>query len=186
MLIYIKNMVCIRCKMAVESVLQGLGIEYQSVELGRVNLVAPLSTEQQIKLSESLNYYHLELMDDRKKILVEKVKTLIRELFSTAHMPTKLKLSHYLSEALHYDYTYLTNIFSDMEDSTIERFYIVTRVEKVKEMIVYERVNITEISYELNYSSVSHLCLQFKKVTGQTPTEFRKLCESPEFIWRNC
>jgi AraC-like DNA-binding protein len=101
-------------------------------------------------------------------------------------MPTKLKLSHYLSEALHHDYTYLTNIFSDMEDSTIERFYIVTRVEKVKEMIVYERVNITEISYELNYSSVSHLCLQFKKVTGQTPTEFRKLCESPEFIWRNC
>jgi hypothetical protein len=99
--------------MAVESVLQALGIEYQSVELGKVNLVAPLSTEQQIKLSESLNYYHLELMDDRKKILVEKVKTSIRELFSTAHMPTKLKLSNYLSEALHYDYTYLANIFSN-------------------------------------------------------------------------
>ena len=184
--IYIKSMVCVRCKMAVQSVLDDLGIAYLSVELGRVKLAGNISFEQRNKIQDALKHYQLELMDDKKTILVEQIKVLITDLFHSSNASVHQKFSDYLTKSLFYDYTYLANIFSEMEGSTIERFYIASRVERVKELIVYERSNITEVAYQLNYSSVSHLCQQFKKVTGYTPSEFRKMCESEEFIWRNC
>ncbi|MBC7826603.1 MAG: helix-turn-helix transcriptional regulator [Chitinophagaceae bacterium] len=186
MTLYIRNMVCLRCKMAVQSVLEGLSIRYSSIELGKVALLEVLSPDQQKKINAALQHYKLELMDDKRKILVERIKILIIELLHSPDNEMRLKLSEYLSKGLHYDYTYLSNIFSEMEGSTIERFYIVTRIERVKELIVYEDLSVTEIAYQLNYSSVSHLCLQFKKVTGQTPSMFRKKCESGDFVWRIC
>ena len=167
-------MVCVRCKMAVQVVLEQLGIDYQQIEIGKVTLSKALGPEQQKNLNEALKYYELELMDNKKTILVERIKTLIAEMFHSPDAEIQIKLTHYLSKRLEYEYTYLSNIFSEVEKTTIERFYISTRVQRVKELLVYEGLSIKEISYQLNYSSVSHLSLQFKKVTGQTPSEFRK------------
>ena len=186
MTVYIKNMVCLRCKMAVQSVLEKLQIEYQSIELGKVNLRSAITTEQLELLNAALNYYELEVMDDKKKILVERIKVcIIEKLNSSSSLIMEEKLSLYLSKHLHYHYTYLANVFSEMERCTLERHYIESRIERVKELIVYEAISLKEISYRLNFSSVSHLCLQFKKVTGQTPSQFKKLCESEDFVWRN-
>jgi AraC family transcriptional regulator len=184
MIIYIKNMVCIRCKMAVQSVLEALQIDYKSIELGRVKLRDYLSSEQKKALNTALQKYELELMEDKKKILVEQVKSLILEIFHQPDTDMELKLSAYLSKKLNYEYTYLSNMFSEMEGSTIERFYIVSRVERVKELMVYEDLTLSEIAYQLKFSSVSHLCQQFKKVTGETPSDFKRLCESDGYIWR--
>jgi AraC family transcriptional regulator len=186
MILYIKNMVCIRCKMAVQAVLEELKIDYLVIELGRVQLAAAITPEQKNKVNEGLKYYALELMSNKKLIVVENIKTLIIQKFHAPVPENDLKFSVYLSESLHYDYTYLANIFSEVEGSTIERFYISNRIERVKELIIYEDLSIKEIAYQLNYSSVSHLCLQFKKVTGQTPSIFKKLCESRDFVWRTC
>ena len=184
MTIYIKNMVCIRCKMAVQAVLEELEIPYQSIELGMVKLSRDIDSKEQEQLNTALKYYYLELMDDKKTILTERVKTLIVELLHEVNDEMHLKLSSYLSANLHYDYTYLSNTFSEIEGYTIEKFYIVNRIERVKELLLYENLNITEIAYQLNYSSVSHLCLQFKKITGLTPSAFKRLCESDNFVWR--
>ena len=175
-----------RCKMAVQSVLQDLGIGYTSIGLGHAELVGELTGEQEMKLGAGLKHYELELMDDKRKILVERIKTLIIEILYSFDMDNRLKLSAYLSERLDYSYTYMSNMFSEMEGYTIERFYIETRIERVKELIVYEKLSITEIAYRLNFSDVSHLCLQFKKVTGQTPSNFRKLCDMPDYAWKTC
>ena len=172
--IYIKNMVCVRCKMAVQAVLEKLEIDYQAIEIGKVTLSKDLDPEQQKRLNEALKYYELELIDNKKNILVEKIKNLIIAMFHSPDDEFPLKLTYYLSKKLHHEYTYLSNIFSEVEKTTIERFYISTRVKRVKELLVYDGLSIKEISYQLNYSSVSHLCLQFKKVTGQTPSEFKK------------
>ena len=171
-------MVCVRCKMAVQVVLEKLEIDYQAIEIGKVTLSKDLDSAQQKRLNEALKYYELELMDNKKNILVERIKILITEMFHSPDDEIPLKLTYYLSKRLHHEYTYLANIFSEVEKSTIERFYISTRVQRVKELLVYEGLSIKEISYQLNYSSVSHLCLQFKKVTGQTPSEFKKQFQS--------
>lgn len=176
--IYIKNMVCVRCKMAVQVVLETLEIDYVDIELGKVRLANELNQEQLKKLNQALQHYELELMDNRKTILVERIKLLIMDMLHSADDEIPSKFTEYLSKALHHDYTYLSNIFSDVEKSTIERFYISARVDRVKELLAYERLSIKEISYQLNYSSVSHLCQQFKKVTGQTPSVFKKQWES--------
>ena len=178
MYIYIKNMVCVRCKMIVQSVLEDLEILYENVELGRVNITSDLSVEQRMRLNESLKYYELELMDNAKKILVERIKTAIIEMFHSANSDLQLKFSERLSKILQYDYTYLANTFSEMEKSTIEKYYITKKIDRVTELIKYEGMSIKEISYELNYTSVSHLCKQFKKVTGRTPAEFKKVWAS--------
>jgi AraC-like DNA-binding protein len=170
--------------MAVTSVFNELGIAYLSVDLGAAKLERALSPEEQNKLDASLRLYELELMGDRKKILVERVKLLIREQFQAANSDVRIKFSDHVSKSLFYDYTYLANIFSEMEGSTIERFYIVSRIQRVKELMVYEEMNVTEIAYYLNYSSVSHLCLQFKKVTGETPSAFKKRWME-YFVWEN-
>ena len=176
--IYIKNMVCVRCKMAVQVVLEKLNIDYREIEIGKVTLSKQLDSEQQKRLNEALQYYELELMDDKKTILVERIRNLITEMFHSPDDDIPSKFTEYLSKTLHHEYTYLSNIFSEVEKSTIERFYISTRVQRVKELLLYEGLSIKEISYQLNYSSVSHLCLQFKKVTGQTPSEFKKQFKS--------
>ena len=179
-------MVCVRCKMAVQSVLEGLEIVYLTVELGRVKIAGELNSEQQKRLNAALKHYELELMDNKKKILVERIKALIIEMFHSPSDEIRLKFSEYLSKSLHYEYTYMANTFSEMEGSTIEKFYILSRIERVKELLVYESLSIKEIAYQLNYSSVSHLCMQFKKVTGHTPSVFKELCESEELVWRTC
>jgi AraC-like DNA-binding protein len=184
MIIYIKNMVCLRCKMAVQSVLEELHIEYESIELGRVNLRTYLSSDQKKLLNNALKKYELELMEDQKTVLVEQIKVIILELFQEPDTEMQIKLSAYLSTKLNYQYTYLSNLFSEKEGFTIERFYIVSRVERVKELMMYEDLSLSDIAYQLKYSSVSHLCLQFKKVTGQTPSAFKSLCQSNDFVWR--
>jgi AraC-like DNA-binding protein len=170
--------------MAVASVLEKLNIDYKTIELGWVQVVETITVKQQQILNNELQHYQLELMDNNKAILVERIKTAIIEMLHADSMETKFKLSAYLSARLGYDYTYLSNTFSEHEEYTIERFYIEKRVERVKELLVYEDLTLTEIFYKTNYSSVAHLCLQFKKVTGETPSAFKKACSTEAFIWK--
>ncbi|RYF96274.1 MAG: AraC family transcriptional regulator [Chitinophagaceae bacterium] len=172
-------MVCVRCKIIVTEILDKLNISFISVELGRVELVSELTKSQKEALNTALQRYELELMDNPRKILVEQVKTSIVSIFhSSSDDDIRLKFSEYLSRKLRYDYTYLANTFSEVEGSTIERFYIEQKIQRVKELIVYNRMGIKEIAYLLNYSSVSHLCKQFKKVAGSTPATFKKEWET--------
>lgn len=182
-------MVCVRCKMAVKSILDELHIDYLSIGLCKVELAARLTDEQQMNLAKALKYYELELMDTRlaenkKRIIAERIKALIIEMLQSPDLESRVKLSVRLSSSLHYDYTYLANMFSETEEITIERFYILSRIERVKELIAYGELSLKEISYQLNYSSQSHLCFQFKKITGQTPLMFKKLCGEPGYIWK--
>lgn len=186
MTIYIKDMVCVRCKMAVQAVLEHLDIGYISIELGTVKLSAVLSPEQMQRLEEDLKHYQLELVKDRKKGMVERIKALIVEQLHSPESHSSIKLSVLVSKGMNYNYTYLANLFSETEGSTIERYYIESRAERVKELLVYEGLTLNEIAYRLNYSSVSHLSKQFKKVTGKSPAHFKKLCLSDDFIWRPC
>jgi AraC-like DNA-binding protein len=169
--------------MAVQAVLDASGIAYRSIELGRVQLAAPLSEGEKKSVVEGLAHYRLELMEDRSTILVERIKTEIITLLQPPYQ-LHIKLSAHLSLALGYNYTYLANVFSQEEGMTLEKYFILQRVERVKEMIVYEDLSLTQVVDEMNYSSVSHLCVQFKKVTGQTPAEFRKNVQSDNYIWR--
>lgn len=178
MIIYIKNMVCVRCKMAVQSVLEALNISYLSVELGKAELADVLQVGQLKQLDTALKHYELELMENKKNILVERIKILIIESLRSSNDELPLKFSEYLSRTLHFDYTYLANIFSENEGSTIERFYILSKIERVKQLLVYDELSIKEITFQLNYSSESHLCNQFKKITGQTPSMYKKLHEN--------
>lgn len=169
--------------MAVQAVLEEVGIVYSAIELGWAKLAAPLTAEQEQALVAGLKRYDLALLRSKTSILVESIKNEIAGLLQSPHT-LQLKLSVHLSQALGYNYTYLANTFSEQEGLTLERYYIAQRVEKVKELIVYEDRPLGEIAYDLSYSSVSHLCLQFKKVTGQTPAEFRKKSKTENFIWR--
>lgn len=168
-------MVCIRCQMVVKSELEKLGLQYNSVELGEVDLAEAVSDEQLSKLGEALKLTGLELMEDNKKILVEKIKTIIIELIHYSDEQIKINLSDYLSEKLNHNYTYLSNLFSEVKGTTIEQFYLANKIERVKELLVYDELNLTEIAWKLHYSSVSHLSNQFKKMTGLTPSHFKNL-----------
>ena len=171
--------------MAVETVLEAQKINYHSIELGIVVLTDILTSSQQEKLNKELNHYQLELMTDRNKILVERVKTEILNLLQSSYnMP--LKLSAFLSMMLGYNYTYLANVFAEQEEMTLEKYFIMQRVERVKELIVYEDLSLSQITKQLHYSSISHLSVQFKKVTGFTLTDFKKRCQFEDFIWRSC
>ncbi|NOU18957.1 MAG: helix-turn-helix transcriptional regulator [Bacteroidales bacterium] len=175
MKIYIQNMVCIRCKMVVKSELEKLGLHYTSVELGEVEIIEDISSDQFKQLGLALKKTGLELMDDKKSIIVEKIKTIIIELVHYSDDQIKINLSDYLSEKLNYNYTYLANLFSEVKGTTIEQFYLAHKIEKVKELLVYDELNLTEIAYKLHYSSVAHLSNQFKKITGLTPSHFKNL-----------
>ncbi len=175
MKLYIKYMVSIRCKMVVKTELKKLGLHYANLDLGEVEILEDLSTEQREQLKLMLKKSGLELMDDKKAILIEKIKTVIVELVHYADGSLKTNFSHFLAEKLHYDYTYLSNLFSEVVGITIEHFIIMHKIERVKELIVYNELNLTEISHLLKYSSVAHLSNQFKKVTGLSPSHFKKM-----------
>ncbi len=175
MKIYIQNMVCMRCKMVVKSELYNLGLHYGKFELGEVEIMEDISAQQLDSLGFSLKESGLELMNDKKSILVEKIKTLIIELVHYNDDQIKINLSDYLSEKLNYNYTYLANLFTEVKGTTIEQFVIAHKIEKVKELLVYHDLNLTEIAWKLHYSSVAHLSNQFKKKTGLTPSQFKNL-----------
>lgn len=168
-------MVCIRCQMVVKSELEKLGLHYVDVKLGETNIIENISSEQLDQLDIALRKSGLELMDNKKSILVEKIKSAIIELVHYSEEQIKVNLSDYLSEQLNYDYTYLANLFSEVKGTTIEKYYLAHKIEKVKELIVYDNLSLTEISYRMHYSSVAHLSNQFKKITGLTPSHFKML-----------
>jgi AraC-like DNA-binding protein len=175
MKLFIKNMVCIRCKMVVKDVLTKLGVQYLTVDLGEAELAETISVEMQEKIRTALHVAGLELMDDKKSILIQKIKNVIIELVHYSEEPLTINFSEFLSRKLTHDYTYLANLFSEVQGTTIEQFIIAHKIERVKELLVYNELNLTEIAYLMHYSSVAHLSTQFKKVTGLTPSHFKKL-----------
>ena len=177
MKLYIKYMVSIRCKMVVKSELEKLGLHYTVIDLGHVEIKEDIASEQREQLKDALLKSGLELMDDKKAMLIEKIKNVIVEMVHYTDDVPRVNFSDYLSEKLNYDYTYLANLFSEVTGITIEHFIIAHKIERVKELLLYDELNLTQISYKLNYSSVAHLSNQFKKVTGLTPTFFKKLKE---------
>ncbi|MEI7492100.1 MAG: AraC family transcriptional regulator [Bacteroidota bacterium] len=175
MKLYIKNMVCIRCKMVVKAELKKLGVHYVAVDLGEADIKDDISDEQLAQLDIALRKSGLELMDDKKSLLVERIKMVIIELVHYTEDQIKINLSDHLSEKLNHNYTYLSNLFTEVKGTTIEKIYLAHKIEKVKELLVYDELNLTEIAYKLHYSSVAHLSNQFKKMTGLTPSHFKQL-----------
>ena len=173
--IYIKNMVCDRCKMVVKSELEKLGIKPVNIELGEVTLDKPLDEGQKLLVQNALTPLGFELIDDKKSRLIEHIKTLIIELVHHNNNKLKINLSDYLSDKLHLDYNYISNLFSEIEGTTIEKYIIAQKIEKVKELLVYDELTLSEIAFRLNYSSTAHLSSQFKKVTGLTPSHFKTI-----------
>lgn len=168
-------MVSLRCKMMVKEELKKLGIQYISVDLGDVVIMEDINEEQRNQLKIALLKSGLELMDDQKAMLIERIKNVVVEMVHYASELPKKNFSAYLADKLNYDYTYLANLFSETTGVTIEHFIIAHKIEKVKELLLYDELNLTQISYQLNYSSIAHLSNQFKKVTGLTPTFYKKL-----------
>lgn len=173
--IYIKYMVSLRCKLLVKEELNKLGINFLNIDLGVVELHEELSSEQHENLKLKLQKSGLELLDDKKSILIERIKNVVVEMIHYSDELPKVNFSDYISEKLGYDYTYLSNVFSEVKGITLQQYIIMHRIEKVKELLLYNEYNLTEISYMLHYSSVAHLSGQFKKVTGHTPTFYKKL-----------
>jgi len=161
--------------MVVKSELEKLGLHYTYVKIGEADIVENLLNAELEQLNVGLKKAGLVLMDDKKSILVEKIRSAIIELVHFTEDQIKVNLSDFLSEKLEYDYTYLANLFSEMNGVTIEKFYLTHKIERVKELIVYGDLNLSEIAYNLHYSSVAHLSNQFKKFTGMTPTQFKML-----------
>jgi len=161
--------------MVVKSELDKLGLHYVKIDLGEVDVIENMTAEQREQLKIALLKSGLELMDDKKAILIERIKNVIIEMVHYADEPPKTNFSDYLTEKLDYDYTYLSNLFSEVTCITIEHYIIAHKIERVKELLLYDELNLTEISYRLNYSSVAHLSHQFKKVTGLTPSYFKLL-----------
>jgi AraC-like DNA-binding protein len=161
--------------MIVKDELLKLGLHYTRVELGEVEIMSILTKEQHDQLKVALQKWGLELMDDKKSMLIEKIKSTIIELIHYSDEQLKNNFSSHLSEKLLYDYTYLSNLFSEVEGTTIEHFMISHKIERVKELLVYDELTLTEIAWKLHYSSVAHLSNQFKKITGLTPTHFKQL-----------
>ncbi|HUR66054.1 MAG TPA: AraC family transcriptional regulator [Chitinophagaceae bacterium] len=175
MKLYIKYMVSLRCKMIVKSELEKLGLRYKTVDLGEVELDGEISPSQNEQLKKALSGSGLELMDDKKAVLIERIKAIIVEMIHYEDDPPKTKNSDYISKKLGQNYTYLANLFSEAAGTTIEHYIIIHKIERAKELIIYNELNLTEIAWKLNYSSVAHLSTQFKKITGLTPSFFKKL-----------
>lgn len=176
--LYIRNMVCDRCLMAVRQVLNDEGIEYRHLQLGEVELSTQLSAAQLERLAVRLKSIGFELLDDKKSRIVEKIKSTIISIIHHSDEELNLKLSALLTDRLGMDYHYLTTLFSSVEGITIEKYTILQRIEKVKELMMYNEMTLSEIAFDMGYSSVQHLSQQFKKVTGLTPTQFRELKEN--------
>lgn len=175
MKLFFKNMVSNRCKMQVKSELEKLGFHCTALELGEAEIEEYISEEQRKLLNTGLEIAGLALIVDHKNILIEKIKTIIIELIHYSEKQIKINFSLYLSEKLDYDYTYLANLFSDTLGITIEHFLLTHRIERAKELLLYDELNITEIADRLHYSSVAHLSNQFKKITGLAPSQYKHL-----------
>lgn len=168
-------MVSLRCKMMVKSELEKLGLLYRYVDLGTVELIEPITSKQRKELTHNLLVSGLELMEDKKSILIEKIKALIIDMVHYSEEFPQVNNSDYISEKLGYDYIYLSNIFSEVKGITLQQFIIIHKIEKVKELLLYDELSLTEIAYHLHYSSVGHLSSQFKKITGLTPTFYKQI-----------
>ena len=168
-------MICLRCKLVVRDVLSQIGITLIKVEFGEIEIAESISVSQRALIDMTLRKSGLELIDDKKGILIQKIKSIIIELVHHSEKPLVSNLSSYLSQKLDYDYTYLSNLFSEVHGATIEKFFILHKIERVKELLVYDELTLTEIARRMRYSSLSHLSAQFKKVTGLTVSHFKKL-----------
>jgi len=168
-------MVSNRCKMAVKEELTKLGLHFIIVDLGEVEIMETISIEKLEELRIALRISGLELMDDKRAVLIEKIKNVITEMVHHTDELPKMNYSDFISEKLNYDYTYLSNIFSEVKGITIQQFIIIHKIERAKELLLYDELNLTEISYKLHYSSVAHLSNQFKKVTGLSPSHYKQL-----------
>lgn len=179
-LLLVKNMVCHRCMMAVESILKKIQIPYHKVLIGEIHLDGTISQQQKVLLKTRLEEIGFELIDSHVSGLIEKIKKyVIRKARNEVdEKDQKSKLSTYLSSYLNHEYTYLSSLFSSIEGRTIENYFIEQRIEKAKELIVYGQLTLSEIAFQLEYSSVAHLSSQFKKITGLTPTYFKQLGSS--------
>lgn len=168
-------MVSLRCKLVVKEELQKLGLHAVSIDLGTVEILENITKQQKKYFSINLKKYGLELLDNKRNILIVKIKALIVEMIHYSDELPTVNYSEYISEKLGYDYTYLSNIFSEVKGITIQHFIIIHKIERVKELLLYDELNLTEISYLLQYSSVAHLSNQFKKITGLSPSYYKKL-----------
>lgn len=178
-------MVSLRCKMVVKEALEKLGLHYVILELGTVEVMDDLTEEQRENLRKMLLMSGLELMDDKKAMLIEKIKNIIVEMVHYTDELPKVNYSDYISEKLGLEYTHISKIFSEVKGITIEQFIIAHKIERVKELLLYDELNLTQISYMMNYSSVSHLSKQFKKVTGLTPSFFKQLKDKKRIALEN-
>ena len=168
-------MVSNRCKLAVRDELKKMGLHFIVLELGEVEIMETLNSEKREMLKRGLLDSGLELMDDKKAILIEKIKNIIVQMIHHSNEMIKINFSDYLSEKLEHNYTYLANLFSEVQGTTIEQYIISNKIERIKELMIYVELNITEIAWKMNYSSVAHLSSQFKKVTGLSPSHFKQL-----------
>ena len=175
MILYIKNMVCSRCNMVVRDELLKFGLHPVSVHLGEVEITEDLHSQKKKALNNILQSFGFELIDDKKSKLIEKIKTTIVDLVHYSKGQLNVKLSDHLSKKLHHDYNYLSNLFSEVEGTTIEKYLISQKIEKVKELLKYDELSLSQIADRLGYSSVAYLSNQFKKLTGLTPTFYKSL-----------
>ncbi len=185
MKLYVKYMVSLRCKMMVKEELKNLGLHFVNVDLGIVEIMEDITREQHDQLKSALLRSGLELMDDKKAILIEKIQNVIIEMVHYSEEVPKVNFSDYLSEKLDHDYTYMANLFSETKGITIEHFIILHKIERVKELIIYDELNLSEIAWKLHYSSVGHLSYQFKKITGLTPSFFKLLKQNKRSTLEN-
>jgi YesN/AraC family two-component response regulator len=170
-------MVSQRCKAVVKEELKKLGLHFMFVDMGVVDLMEDLSNEQRILVKSALLRSGLELMDDKKAVIIEKIKEVITEMVNNEDNQPKINFSDYLSNRLNYDYAFMAGIFSEIQGTTLEKYLILYKIEKVKELIIYDRLSLSDIAWKMQYSSVAHLSGQFKKLTGLTPSHFRSLKE---------
>ncbi len=182
--VVIKNMVCPRCVLAVENLLQRMDIPFESVVLGRASLKASIDGQPLIQLEKELKALGFEILKSREVKRIEEIKNLLHSVFLKEEIPSGFNLMNYISEAIPEDYSRLSHLFSSMEGITLERFFITLKIEKVKEWLFYEELQLSEMAWKLGYSSVQHLSSQFKKITGMTPSAYRKLKISTNTGWK--
>ncbi len=173
--IYIKHMVSLRCKMIVKEELKKMHLHFVVVELGTIEILEDLTPDQRAQLKASLLLSGLELLDNKKSVLIEKIKGVIIEMIHYSDEVPRVNYSDYISKKLNYDYTYLSNVFSEVKGITIQQFIIMHKIERIKELMLYGELNLTQISYKMHYSSVAHLSNQFKKITGLSPSFYKQL-----------
>lgn len=173
--LFIKNMVCNRCIMVVQNEMDKNGIVVKNIKLGEVTLEKELSDEEKKVLDKALTQLGFEIIDDKKSRIIEQIKNVIIDQVHYHDNDAKTNLSDVLMSKLHHDYNYLSNLFSEVEGTTIEKYFIAQKIEKVKELLVYDELSLSEIAFRLNYSSVAYLSNQFKKVTGLTPSHFKQI-----------